>query len=347
MCWLIEDFHKIREHEKVLFAQSLKIFSDMSDAYRTLKTITIGATETAHQVVNYDPEMTRRVTELHVPLMTAEELRQIITKGQSLLNVDMAAISENVVEYSVGMPSVCHQIALNVCLGQGIDSTQRDPYQFSLEDFKPAVLRYVDDLSDTIRARFDRATARKSRLRFDNACLILTALAAGPVAGMPVEEILDKIHANEPSYPKANLSKYINELSQDSAGPLLRVGADGTCRFAEPVYHTVAKTTLIELPSHKKGSDATATRKSSFESSSYLEQAVASAVLGNIYNDPSQWTIFNTNSNILTFSAPEWYSDLTNVTFTAFGGTEKKKELYVSPRRRTREKRGQGASQHQ
>jgi hypothetical protein len=90
MCWVVEDFHKMPASEKLPLAQSMKIFSDMSSAYPDIKTVIIGATETARQVVEYDPDMTNRVSELLVPLMTAEELAEIILNGQSLLNVDLS-----------------------------------------------------------------------------------------------------------------------------------------------------------------------------------------------------------------------------------------------------------------
>ena len=46
MCWVVEDFHKMPAAQKVPFAQSLKIFSDISTDYPDVKTVTIGATET-------------------------------------------------------------------------------------------------------------------------------------------------------------------------------------------------------------------------------------------------------------------------------------------------------------
>ena len=46
MCWVVEDFDKMPAAQKVPFAQSLKIFSDISTDYPDVKTVTIGATET-------------------------------------------------------------------------------------------------------------------------------------------------------------------------------------------------------------------------------------------------------------------------------------------------------------
>lgn len=255
MCWVVEDFHKMPASEKLPLAQSMKIFSDMSSEYPDVKTVIIGATETARQVVEYDPDMTKRVSELLVPLMTAEELAEIILNGQSLLNVDLSPIAADIVNYSVGMPSVCHQLALNVCLEKGISFRTRDKVTLARDDLRPALDRYVNESSDTIKANFGRALRHRAGARFDNRRIILTAMASGPLTGMSFADLLAKVRLIEVHYPESNLRRYLKELSsEEEQGRLLRVGRDGTYRFVEPVYHTVALATLVgpRTPKHAR-----------------------------------------------------------------------------------------------
>jgi len=75
--------------EKVKLAQIMKVFMDMADAYRNLKIIAIGAVGSARQAVEAEAEMKNRVSEIFVPLMSDEEIGQIIQKGQDLLNFSM------------------------------------------------------------------------------------------------------------------------------------------------------------------------------------------------------------------------------------------------------------------
>jgi hypothetical protein len=192
MCWVIEDFHKMSIEEKVPFAQSLKVFCDMSAEYPEVKTICIGATGTARQVVEYDPEMRARVAELHVPLMTDDELEKIVFKGQELLNIDLSALMRDVVQYSVGVPSVCHQLSLNACLEKDVFTTQSTLLSFAPSDLRPAVEHYVRDSSDTLKASFEKALKRHQVRRYDNCRLILEALASGPLEGMLYGEILGR-----------------------------------------------------------------------------------------------------------------------------------------------------------
>jgi len=86
-CWILEDFHKVSEEEKTNLSQSMKVFMDSSVDYPELKIIAIGAVGTARQVIEYDPEMKDRVSEIFVPLMTNSQIEEIINMGEKLLNI--------------------------------------------------------------------------------------------------------------------------------------------------------------------------------------------------------------------------------------------------------------------
>lgn len=120
-CWVLEDFHKIDEKEKKRLAQLLKVFMDLSDDYPSLKIVAIGAVDTARQVVEYDPEMRNRVAEIHVASMNQDEIFEIISKGEEVLNVRFEPqIKRLITQYSSGVASVCHHLCLNMCNAAGI-----------------------------------------------------------------------------------------------------------------------------------------------------------------------------------------------------------------------------------
>jgi len=246
MCWVVEDFHKMQPDAKTPFAQSMKVFSDVSASYPEVKTITIGATDTARQVVEYDPEMSNRVSELLVPLMNKEELEAILVNGQRLLNVNLAELVEPIVEYSVGVPSVCHQLALNVCLETQVVIRQAATRVLTTADLKAAIERYVRESSDTLKARFEKALRRHTVRKFDNCRLILAAMASGPLSGMLAAEILSNIRHDAHDYPTGNLTQYLKELTKDGRGSVVRLGFDRRYRFADPLYHTFAQASLLK-----------------------------------------------------------------------------------------------------
>lgn len=244
LCWVIEDFHKVLPEQKRPLAQTLKVFSDLSVTYRALRIVTIGATETAREVVEYDREMANRIAEIQVPMMTDSELREIVMNGQHMMNIEMQPIVGDIIGLSAGLAAVCHHLALNACLTRGIEVTSPGVVTLDEEDLAAAMRRYVEESSDTLKATFDRALARYRVKKFDNCRLILVAIANGPITGMLHAEVLAAIRVQYRSYPAGNLALYTRQLMSPERGSVLRRGIDGRYRFSEPLYHTYAQLSL-------------------------------------------------------------------------------------------------------
>lgn len=255
VCWVIEDFHKVAAHEKQLLAQTLKVFCDLARQYRTLKIITIGATGTAREVIEYDPEMSNRVAEILVPLMTDEEIDAVVRGGEQLLNVNFGGTRELIVAYSVGVGSICHQLALNCCLEAGIERKLGDRRDIVASDLESALRRYIQDSSDTLKGRFEKALTRRHVKKYDNCRLILRALANGPLEGMLFSELITTIRSEHPKYPAGNLTTYLRMLQQPDRGGLVRIAGGGRFCFVDPFHHLFAHLTLANESTSRKLSD--------------------------------------------------------------------------------------------
>jgi len=141
-CWILEDFHKLKKKEKQKLAQLMKVFMDISDTYKTLKIIYIGAVNSAREVVQLDREMRRRVSEIHVPLMTEEEIIRIVRKGFSLLNIGIEdkTIILDLCNQCSGLPAICHKLCLLICEDMDLKETSTEvgeniePYDFDEDD---------------------------------------------------------------------------------------------------------------------------------------------------------------------------------------------------------------------
>ena len=157
-CWILEDFHKIKGVEKTKTSQLMKVFMDMSLDYSELKLIAIGAVGTARQVVEYDNEMNNRISEIFIPYMNDDEIKQIIKYGENLLDLRFPkAVIDKIVKYSCGLPSICHQLCLNMCTNKGIYQTQKERIYFKEEDFEEAIEKFVHEKSDSLKADYDKA----------------------------------------------------------------------------------------------------------------------------------------------------------------------------------------------
>lgn len=244
LCWVIEDFHKVKPAEKKQLAQSLKVFCDLAREFKSVKIIAIGATGTAREVIEYDPEMSNRVSEILVPLMTDEETASIISGGERLLNVDFGSTKDLIVAYSVGVASICHQLALNCCLEQNVKVRRPEGYHIDATDLQSALSKYIRDSSDTLKSRFERALLRRQVKKYDNCRLILRALANGPIEGMLFNQLITAIRVDHPQYPAGNLTNYLKVLQNDERGGLIRSDGTGHYCFIDPFYHLFAHLTL-------------------------------------------------------------------------------------------------------
>ncbi|CAN5292377.1 hypothetical protein BH11ACT4_BH11ACT4_18250 [soil metagenome] len=244
--WIIEDFHKIPSAEKVALAQTLKVFSDLAIDYPLVRIVVVGATDSAKEVVEYDPEMNTRVSEVYVPPLDEPELRRILENGGKLLNASFGLVSAELIRHSVGVASVAHHLALNCMLHLGIEKPADRMRLVRREDLKAAAEQYVQQSSATLKERFDKGVVRVRVRHFDNGRLIIGALAVLPMEGALHSEILAEIQKTEPDYPSGNLTTNAKALMTEEKGALVRKGTDGRFRFAEPLLHTYARLVFVK-----------------------------------------------------------------------------------------------------
>ncbi len=239
-CLVLEDFHKIKNEEKVKIAQTMKLFMDMAVEYPEVKIICIGAVDTGREVVEYDPELKDRVAEIHVPLMIDEEILQIINKGFDLLNLNIPEfLKDRIVKLSNGVASVCHAICLQTCFSMGVMETQKENTPVSIEAINAGIQGYIQDASDSIQADFEKALVQKKG-KYKNAELIFKALASFEITGAEYHHLLEKIKENESTYPPGNLSSYLKELSSSSKGAII-IKRSGKFCFKSPIYRSYAQ----------------------------------------------------------------------------------------------------------
>jgi energy-coupling factor transporter ATP-binding protein EcfA2 len=242
-CWILEDFHKIDEAEKSKLSQLMKVFMDLSDDFPDLKIIALGAVDTARQVVEYDPEMRNRVAEVHVSLMTEQEISQIIEKGERALNVRFSPqIKRLVSKHSNGLASVCHHLCLNMCNAAGVVETVVGvPYELTREQCETAVKTYVEEASDSIKSAFDKALKQRKKTQYANAQLIIEALSALPEGGAARADIHKRIQRSEPKYPETNLKYLLPRLCTPEYGGVIRFDSNsGLYSFSDPIYRAYA-----------------------------------------------------------------------------------------------------------
>lgn len=219
-CWILEDFHKVKTDDKKKISQMMKIFMDMSFDYSELKIIALGAVGTARQVVEYDIEMKNRIAEIFVPYMQDEEIELIIQKGESLLNIIFVQdVKDAIVKYSCGLPSICHQLCLNICFNKNIYQTEKKKKYIHKEDLDLAIKKLLEEKSDSLKKDYDRAVRIEPDARNNIPQTIIKACLELDKDEFSREEILDQIgdkRINTHTY-----TKYLKELCSSERSEIL------------------------------------------------------------------------------------------------------------------------------
>ncbi|MFT6981732.1 MAG: hypothetical protein ACJAUD_000496 [Crocinitomicaceae bacterium] len=247
-CWVIEDFHKLKPDEKTKFAQNMKVFVDTATEYPDVKMIAIGAVGTAREVVEYDKELNNRVSEIFVPPLSKNELHSILDKGEKLLNISFTQnIKNKIVEFSNGLGSICHQLALNLCFSKNIFITSEIKIHFNNSDLKTALEKFIKSNSDTLKGRFDKATKVQRERNFNNGRIILKAMTQLSKDVMNYNEILQNIQNTETTYPPGNLTQYLKKLQEDDRGSVITYNSDNnTYSFTDPFIKTYVQCVFDE-----------------------------------------------------------------------------------------------------
>jgi hypothetical protein len=250
-CWIIEDFHKVEKSEKEGLAQMMKVFMDMASKYANAKIIAIGAVGTAREVIDYDREMRNRVSEVHVKLMTIDELENIIKKGSKLLNIHFPReIIDEITYYSNGLASLCHQMCLSMCFNREIFSTSESYIEFNRKDFEKAVNDYVNQNSDTLKSTFDKAK-RLDKGKDITTMEIFKTIIKKKSDEITFDDLIRTLRKRKPTLNTKSFRSMITKLSTPDYGEILRYNSDGKFYFFSNPFHKLYVQFLMDNDSTK------------------------------------------------------------------------------------------------
>lgn len=241
-CWVLEDFHKVSQDHGKKLSQIMKVFMDLANEWPTLKVVAIGAVDTARLVVQYDAEMSNRISEIEVPLMSSFEIREILAKSEDLLNISIdSVVKREITLLSNGLASVCHSLGLGLCRAKGVLETANNKVGIGEEELQKAIRDYIEDSSDSLKGVLDKALYRKRHGQFDNFRIVIEGLAKLPQEGGTKGDIYDAIRLYHHKYPQSNLVHCLKELQSEDRGEFVRYDQNsGRYSFSNPFYRAYA-----------------------------------------------------------------------------------------------------------
>ncbi len=246
LVWVIEDFHKIEESHKKQMAQIMKVFMDASVEFPNLKIIALGAVNSAREVVQYDAEMKSRISELEVSLMSHDNLKRIIETGEKLLNIKFSDnITNRIVTYSSGLPAVTHQLCLLLCELNDVYKTQNKFTKIQSQKFNEAMIEYVEENSDSLKAIFEQATKVSHIRKNENPLDLLAYIITLGKDNFNIAELKESIQKGNVNYRGNNLKKYIDEFTEPNRSEILRFNENhNTYYFSNPFIKAYVQCSL-------------------------------------------------------------------------------------------------------
>ena len=248
-CWIIEDFHKVAIEEKQQLADAMKLFTDLQ-----AKVIAIGAVGTAREVVEQNPEMQNRVAEILVPLMEDDEIGQIIEKGEQVLNLNIEDhVKSSIIKFSNGLAAVCHQLCLNLCREKDISTRSNNRITLTDEDLGKAINSYLSEISDTLKATFDKAIKRDDEDVQGVHEKILKVFLLSENDELSIREISEYLRRfDDRHYASLDIKKYLTELGSEKRGTVVRYDSNSNkYSFSNPFFtaycHCLLRKELQEI----------------------------------------------------------------------------------------------------
>lgn len=206
---LLEDFHKVCEGEKQKIADLVKIFIDAANDYPQLKIICIGAVDTPRELIQQGADLYPRLSEVAVPLLSDDEVQEIIKKGTKVLNVIMdRALVDKIKFYSNNIASLAHKMCFDICYQEDILKASFKKKRIDDSKFRVAVQSFIDSNSDSFKRVYDLST--KDSLGW----YILKTISSFSKP-MDTNSIIKRVNNKQHSFNKSDIESKLNSFVSD------------------------------------------------------------------------------------------------------------------------------------
>lgn len=237
--WIIEDFHKVVDSEKKKLLDVLKIFVDTSERYPEMKTVCIGAVGTGRELIEHDSNLSGRIAEVYIPLMTLDELALIVKKGFKMMNIAIPErINIKITYYSNKLASVCHQICYDICYYSNNKKTKFIKKAITDDDLKHAIASFVRKNADTFSKIYEHAIVSRERKN------IIESIVSMDKEYLSSEEIYKEIRKKN-ELQRSVFQASLDDLTMSDCFEILRFDQNSKkYSFSTPIFQTFVKMRL-------------------------------------------------------------------------------------------------------
>lgn len=229
LCFVFDEFDSINSSEvKIKFADTIKALSDNAPH------VTIGIVGIASSVddlIGSHLSLERCLKQIKMPRMSKEELRKIIFKGLSILNLEIDdLISEKIVSFSSGFPHFTHLLtkySAKECIQQDLNRITHDHYRKALDSA-------IDNTNQSIRDSYQKATMTSTKdSKFENVVAACALADVDDFGTFAIRDIVEPYYKVTGAVIKTqNINYNIQKLCEMDRGSILvRVGGANNIRY--------------------------------------------------------------------------------------------------------------------
>jgi hypothetical protein len=244
---VLDEFDRVHKpDDRTKTADLAKALSD-SGAGVTL--LIVGVAHDVVELIGHHPSIERCFRQVKMPIMSAEELGEIIDKGMGILEMSVASeVRKAVTESSAGFPHFTHLLARNCAKAAIVE----DKKHIEAVHFASSLDTAMQDIQESLRHAYEEATISTKPTMFKEvllACAIAPLDEHGTFQAKDLEAPLSKILKQEVTL--ASFTYHLGKLSSPERQNILeKVGTEKRhrYRFSNPLMRP-----YIRLEAQRRG----------------------------------------------------------------------------------------------
>lgn len=136
---VLENFHYLPEEVQIGFSFDLRIFQD-----KDIRFIVLGIWRERDRLAQFNGDLQDRIIEVAVEPWKASDLKNVIAKGQTCLNVDFSEVEEEIIKDCFDSVGVLQELCKESCLAANVTETQASVRKISEANYKIAIKKKLE-----------------------------------------------------------------------------------------------------------------------------------------------------------------------------------------------------------
>jgi Cdc6-like AAA superfamily ATPase len=167
---IVDEFDRVQNFEtRTRFADTIKQVSDRGAA---LSFVIVGVSDSLEELLGQHPSIQRNVLGLPLPLLSDEQVREILARGGKEAGIHFPPeIEQAIVTTARGVPYIAQLLGLHA----GSEALDRRSVEVNMGDFATACMRALEEMDPRVAASFSRLMSRGGEIDIGSALLAVVA----------------------------------------------------------------------------------------------------------------------------------------------------------------------------